>query len=211
MNIIMIGCGRLGSTLANELSDEGHNITVIDRDNDRLSVLGSGFNGVKIRGIEYDDEVLQEAGIATADTLLAMTPDENINITVALIAKKIFKVPRIIARIVNPNRQYIYEQLDIETINLTQLGADIIKAKLSANRSGVITAINKDYEVAEFVVTKDGNFRIKDLEDKFGCIVSAIIRDENFIFPEKDKDVKRGERIICTISRDNLEKLTAAL
>jgi len=189
MNIIMIGCGRLGSTLANELSDEGHNITVIDRDNDRLSVLGSGFNGVKIRGIEYDDEVLQEAGIATADTLLAMTPDENINITVALIAKKIFKVPRIIARIVNPNRQYIYEQLDIETINLTQLGADIIKAKLSANRSGVITAINKDYEVAEFVVTKDGNFRIKDLEDKFGCIVSAIIRDENFIFPEKDKDV----------------------
>lgn len=211
MNIIMIGCGRLGSTLANELSDEGHNITVIDRDNDRLSVLGSGFNGVKIRGIEYDDEVLQEAGIATADTLLAMTPDENINITVALIAKKIFKVPRIIARIVNPNRQYIYEQLDIETINLTQLGADIIKAKLSANRSGVITAINKDYEVAEFVVTKDGNFQIKDLEDRFGCIVSAIIRDENFIFPEKDKDVKRGERIICTISRDNLEKLTAAL
>lgn len=130
MNIIIIGCGRLGSTLANELSDAGHNISVIDRDSERLNVLGSGFNGLIIKGIEYDDEILKEAGISTSDAVLAVTPDENINITVSLIAKKIYRVPRIIARIVNPNRQYIYEKLDIETINTTQLGVDILKAKL---------------------------------------------------------------------------------
>lgn len=138
MNIIIIGCGRLGSTLANELSDAGHNISVIDRDSERLNVLGSGFNGLIIKGIEYDDEILKEAGISTSDAVLSVTPDENINITVSLIAKKIYRVPRIIARIVNPNRQYIYEKLDIETINTTQLGVDILKAKLSENSPGEI-------------------------------------------------------------------------
>ncbi len=138
MNIIIIGCGRLGSILANELSNAGHNISVIDRDSERLNVLGSGFNGLIIKGIEYDDEILKEAGILTSDAVLSVTPDENINITVSLIAKKIYRVPRIIARIVNPNRQYIYEKLDIETINTTQLGVDILKAKLSEKSPGEI-------------------------------------------------------------------------
>lgn len=149
MNIIIIGCGRFGSTLANELSDAGHNISVIDRDNERLSVLGSGFNGVKIKGIEYDDEILKEAGIATADAVLSVTPDENINITVSLIAKEIYKVPQIIARIVNPNRRNIYEELDIKTINLIQMGVDILKARLSVDKTDTIAVIDKDYEVAE--------------------------------------------------------------
>lgn len=131
MNIIIIGCGRFGSTLANELSDTGHNISVIDRDNEKLSILGSGFNGLKIKGIEYDNEILKEAGIFTADAVLAVTPDENINITVSLIAKEIYKVPIIIARIVNSNRQNIYEALNIETVNPIELGVGILKAKIT--------------------------------------------------------------------------------
>jgi trk system potassium uptake protein TrkA len=135
MNIIIIGCGRLGSTLANEVSEAGHNISVIDRDNDRLNRLGSGYNGLKIKGIEYDNDILKEAGISSADVLLAVSQDENVNITVCLIAKKIYKVPRIIARILNPSREYIYDKLEIETINLTLLGADIFKDKLSVKKA----------------------------------------------------------------------------
>ena len=131
MNIIIIGCGRFGGTLANELSDAGHNISVIDRDSERLGVLGSGFNGVKIKGIEYDDEVLKEAGIQTADAVLSLASDENINITVSLIAKEIYKVPLIFARIVNPNRQHIYQALGINTVNPIQLGVDILTSKLA--------------------------------------------------------------------------------
>jgi len=130
MNIIIIGCGKLGSILANELSDAGHNISIIDRDIERLNMLGSGFNGSTIKGIEYDDAILKEAGILASDAILIVTSDENINITVSLIAQQIYKIPRIIARIVNPNRKYIYEQLEIETINPIQLGVDILKDKL---------------------------------------------------------------------------------
>jgi trk system potassium uptake protein TrkA len=211
MNIIIIGCGRYGSTLANELSDAGHNISVVDRDNERLNILGSGFNGLKIKGIEYDDEILQEAGISNADAVLSVTPDENINITVSLIAKEIYKVPRIIARIVNPNRQNIYEQLDIETINPIKIGADILKAKISVNKSGVIEVIHKDFEVAEIIVSKDKRFTVRELEDKFSCVISGIIRKNSFLFPEKDEAVIQGETIICTINKKNLEKLISAL
>ena len=129
---MFFGCGRLGSTLANDLSNAGHNVTVVDRDTDRLNVLGSGFNGLRIKGVEYDDEVLKEAGITSSDAILAVTPDENINITVSLIGKQIYKVPRIIARIVNPNREYIYRELGIETINPTRLSVDLLNRKLKS-------------------------------------------------------------------------------
>lgn len=132
MNIIVFGCGRLGSTLANDLANAGHNVTVVDRDTDRLNILGSGFNGLRIKGVEYDEEVLKEAGISSSDAILAVTPDENINITVSLIAKQIYKVPRIIARIVNPNREYIYQELGIETINPTLLSVDLLNGKLKS-------------------------------------------------------------------------------
>jgi K+ transport systems, NAD-binding component len=211
MNIIIVGCGRFGSTLANELSDAVHNVSVIDRDNERLNVLGSGFNGVKIKGIEYDDEILKEAGIGTADALLAVTPDENINITVSLIAKEIYKVPQIIARIVNPGRQNIYEELEIKTINPIQLGANILKTKLSVNKTGTLTVINKDYEIAEVLINKEKRFTVKELEEKYTCVISAILKEEEFIFPSKDKFVKPGERIICTIGKNNLERLISAL
>lgn len=131
MNIIIVGCGRYGSNLANDLSDLGNNVSVVDSDSDKLSVLGSGFNGLIVKGIEYDEEVLKDAEIEEADALFVVTPDENINITVALIAKEIFHVPTVIARIVNPNRQYIYEVLNIETVNIIQTGVEMLKAKIS--------------------------------------------------------------------------------
>jgi len=136
MNIIVFGCGRLGSTLAEELADAGHNVAVVDREAERLNVLGSGFNGLRIKGVEYDAEVLKEAGISSSDAVLAVTPDENINITVSLIAKDIYKVPCIIARIVNPNREYIYRELGIETINPTRISVDLLNSKLLSEYSG---------------------------------------------------------------------------
>ena len=130
MNIIIIGYGRLGSVLAMELSDAGHNVTVIERDKKRLENLGSGFNGIRLSGIEYDEDLLLEAGIEQTDLLLAVTPDENLNITVSLVAKKIYQVEKIIARVVNPNRTFIYDQLGIETINPIQVSVNLLKSKL---------------------------------------------------------------------------------
>ncbi|MDP4109284.1 MAG: TrkA family potassium uptake protein [Bacillota bacterium] len=130
MYIVIIGCGRLGATLAAELSDSGHDVSVLDRDAARLGILGSGFNGLRLKGIEFDNDNLVEAGIKQADFVLSVTPDDNINITVSLIAKKNFNVPRIIARINDPGKKSVYEMLGIETINPTELSAYILKSRI---------------------------------------------------------------------------------
>jgi len=130
MNIIIIGCGRLGSTLALELADAGYNIAVIDSEAKKLEALGSGFNGLAIRGIEYDNNILKQAGISRASFVILVTPDDNLNITAALIAKNIFKVPRVIAKINNPSKKDVFKVLDIETINPTELISYMIKSKI---------------------------------------------------------------------------------
>ncbi len=133
MYIIIIGCGRLGSMLAEDLSDSGHNISIVDREAKNLATLGSGFNGLRIKGIEFDNDILIEAGIKNADYIISATPDDNINITVALIAKRIFKVPRIIARINDPKKKRVYDGLGIETINPTELSVYILKSRIEEN------------------------------------------------------------------------------
>lgn len=130
MYIIIVGCGRLGSTLAQELSVAGHDVSVIDRDSRKLAALGSGFNGMRIRGVEFDCDNLSEAGIDRADCVISVTPDDNINITVSLTAKNLFHVPRIIARICEPGKKYIYDTFEIETVNPTRLSVDILMGKI---------------------------------------------------------------------------------
>ncbi|HEX3022890.1 MAG TPA: NAD-binding protein [Lachnospiraceae bacterium] len=130
MYIIIIGCGRLGSHLANVLADDGNDICIIDRSADKLNDLGSGFNGQRIKGIEFDSDILIEAGVKQADALLAVTSNDNINITVSLIAERIFKVPKIVARVNDPGKKSIYFQLGIDTINPIQYEIEIIKSQL---------------------------------------------------------------------------------
>lgn len=130
MYIIIIGCGRLGSNLAKELADDGHDICILDRNSDRLNMLGSGFNGKRIKGIEFDSDKLIEAGVQQADALLAVTADDNVNITVSLIAKQIHHVPKIIARVNDPGKNFIYEKLDIKTINPVQSEIELLKNRL---------------------------------------------------------------------------------
>jgi len=131
MHIVIIGCGKLGSNLAKGLSDEGNDICIIDRNGDKLNSLGSGFNGKRIKGIEFDSDKLIEAGVNEADVLLAVTSDDNINITVSLIAEKIFHVPNIIARVNDPQKNDIYNQLGINTINPIQYEIEMLKKKIN--------------------------------------------------------------------------------
>lgn len=201
MYIIVIGCGRLGSNLANELSDDGHDICIIDRDGDKLQILGSGFNGQRIKGIEFDSDKLFEAGIKQADALLAVTSDDNVNITVSLIAEKIYHVPKIIARVNDPGRKYIYDKLEIKTINPVQLGVKILKSRLIVKSLDVVSALDNDYEIIELLVSKEKSVSVSEIEEKYSCIISGVIRDGNISLPQKSEFISSGDRIICTIQK----------
>jgi len=208
MYIIVAGCGRLGSSLAFDLSNLGHDICIIDRDKDRLEVLGSGFNGQRINGIEFDSDNLNRCGIEQADALLAVTSDDNINITLSLIANKIYHVPQVIARVNDPNRKYIYEALNIEIINPVRLGAEMLIDQLNVKKCDVISQLDENYEIIEFLIKKKiSTTSVADIEQKFCCIISAVRHDDDTFLPHKDTLLQVGDRLICTIHKNDKPKL----
>lgn len=122
-DIVVIGCGRLGSILANHLSKNGHKVVVIDRYATAFDKLTADFSGYQFVGNAVEYHVLKEAQIGHADTLFATTTSDNTNLMIAQIAQKIFHVARVVARVYDPSREDIYRQFGIKTISPTQLSA----------------------------------------------------------------------------------------
>lgn len=127
---IVVGCGRVGSLVAQSLAQQGWEVSVIDRNPDAFRRLPEDFSGRKIAGIGIDMEALRAAGIEGADVLLALTNGDNTNAMVAQMARDIFKVPFILARINDPLRADTYLELGIPTVCQTTIISDIILSKI---------------------------------------------------------------------------------
>ncbi|HZO71591.1 MAG TPA: TrkA family potassium uptake protein [Ktedonobacteraceae bacterium] len=125
MRIVILGCGRVGAALATKLDDAGHAVSVIDMNSDAFQRLDPHFRGEKIVGNGVDEEVLRRAGIEKADAFAAVTNGDNRNIMASQIAKEIFHIKKVVCRIYDPLRQATYNELGLETICPTTLGADM--------------------------------------------------------------------------------------
>lgn len=127
MKVVILGCGRLGAYLARRLDREGHEITIVDRNAESFARLGSDFRGRLVFGTGIDEDILRRAGIETADAFIAVTNGDNTNAMAAEIAKLVFKVPRVVARLYDPVREDTYHTLGLmETVCPTIMGADKI-------------------------------------------------------------------------------------
>lgn len=121
MKVIILGCGRVGSTLARELDAAGHEVTVIDERVSAFNRLGDSYKGNMVVGTGIDESVLRRAGIEDADCFASVTNGDNRNIMAAQIAKVVFNVPRTITRIYDPIREETYRELGLETICSTRI------------------------------------------------------------------------------------------
>lgn len=124
--IIIVGCGRLGSHLCRLLSKERKSVVVIDREEYAFHRLSEDFSGFTIESDATEIDTLLMAKIDRADVVVTTTNDDNTNIMIAQIAKTIYKVPKVIARLYEPARQKVYEELDIETLCPTTLSAEAL-------------------------------------------------------------------------------------
>lgn len=128
--IVIVGCGRLGSILANQLSGLGSNVVVVDRDEDAFKNLSTEFSGFTVTGDAAELAVLRNARIHKADCLLAVTRQDNVNLMVAQVASTIFNVSRVIARVTDPARERVFRQFGIETLCPTGLSAETLLGAL---------------------------------------------------------------------------------
>jgi trk system potassium uptake protein TrkA len=124
VHIVIMGCGRVGSTIALSLEGRGHSVAVIDQNADAFRRLGPDFGGLTVTGIGFDREVLIASGIERADGFAAVSSGDNSNIISARLARETFGVRRVVARIYDPKRAEVYERLGIPTVATVRWTAD---------------------------------------------------------------------------------------
>jgi len=130
VNVIIMGCGRVGAELARLLDAEGHKVTILDTDASSFDKLPPDFKGTALLESATDEEGLQKANITEAHAFVAVTREDDKNAMAAQIAKQIFGVPRVICRIYDPLREEFYESLGLEGISPTLVFARLLKEKL---------------------------------------------------------------------------------
>jgi trk system potassium uptake protein len=133
MRAIVIGCGRVGSAVARELDLAGWDVIAVDEDEDALGRLGEGWTGGFVVGHGIDQHLLREAGIETADAVVVSTNGDNTNLVIAQVAQKLFNVPTVVARVLDPARAEFYAERGVRTICPT---SDAINTLVAAVRAG---------------------------------------------------------------------------
>ena len=133
--IVVAGCGRLGGHLANRLSREGHSVVVIDVNEAKFQNLSAEFSGFRLEGDASELEILKQAKTLDAHKLIAVTRNDNVNLTIAQIAKTVFHVPTVVARVSDPQREAIFRELGIHTVSPVLLAADQLVSRFAAPQS----------------------------------------------------------------------------
>ncbi|MDD3274465.1 MAG: TrkA family potassium uptake protein [Candidatus Omnitrophica bacterium] len=198
MYVIIVGCGRVGTELAKLLSGEGHDVVVIDKSHEALKRLGDTFNGLTMVGNGFDLALLKQVGIEKADAFCAVTDGDNTNLISAQVAKKIFSVPKVIARVYDPQRANIYSSLGLDIISGTMLFSSMLRDKIIESRFSSYLIETKDLGVIEIEVKNElVGKTIQDINIPGDFIVVALRRMQGVVIPEpktvlKNKDILMG-------------------
>jgi len=208
MYVIIVGCGRVGSELAKLLSNEGHNVVVIDRNPVSFERLGGTFNGLTKVGNGFDLELLKQVGIEKADAFCAVTNGDNTNLISAQVAKKIFKVPKVIARVYDPQRAHIYAALGLDIISGTILFAAMLRDKIIESRFSSYLIETKDLGVIEIEVKNNlVGQTIQDINLPGEFLVVAIRRMQGVILPEAQTILKNKDTLMAVVKVASLDKI----
>lgn len=214
MKVIVMGCGRVGSQVSNLLANRGHQVTVIDhRDADALARLGKGFKGKVLHGLGFDRTVLLEAGIETADAFIAASSSDNANIAAARIARNIFRVPRVVARMYDPRRAEIYERLGLMTISSTDLGVRQIYEMITHVDLNSIHKFGRG-EVSMLAIEADYNLAgrsVRDLNVQGEVMVVSITRDDTAFIPGIGTPFREGDIVHLVVHANAMTRLEGML
>ena len=213
MYAIIVGCGRVGSELAKLLSKEGHNVLVIDKNPESFNRLGKKFNGLTLVGNGFDIELLKEAGINKANAFCSVTNSDNTNIISSQVAKKIFNIPKVIARIYDPHRAEIYKSLGLNIISGTVLFAAMIRDKLIEENFSSYLLESGDLGILETEInTKLEGKTIGEINIPLEYVIVALVKKQKrSIIPDSTAKLVLGDRIIGVVKIQSLNKVKKAL
>ncbi len=212
MHIVIMGCGRVGSTIAHILEDLGHSVAMIDQDPDAFRKLSAGFKGTKITGVGFDREVLIEAGIERADAFAAVSSGDNSNVIAARVVRESFGVNRVVARIYDPRRAEVYQRLGIPTVATVRWTADQMLRKLLPEgaqplwRDPTGTIVLAEVAYADHWLGE----KVSALEDAARSRVAFISRLGEAMLPGPGTVLQEGDVLHVMADDRELERIAAA-
>jgi len=213
MKLIIIGCGRLGAGLARTLSQRGHSITVVDKDPTAVASLGTAFKGQTILGSGFDHDVLLQVGIERADGLAAVTGSDETNVVIARLARHVFQVPRVVARLYDPRKAEVYRRLGLQTINPVTWGIHRIAELLCYSRLEPIASLGSgevdlvEVEIPPLLVGRTVN----DLTISGEVQVVAISRGGKTFLPTLGTAFREGDLLHVVVLATSAHRLGALL
>ncbi len=209
MFVVISGCGRIGSYLANILSKEGHDIVIIDQNKKAFRNLSRDFSGSKVVGDSTNPNDLEKASIEKADALIAATGEDNPNIITCQVGKIIYNVEKTVARINRPEHEKSFSQLDIDTkvARSSQIATQLKNAIYKENINTRITLGNGDIEIIELKPKKETKGKeLKEIDLPDESIICGIETEGKAIQPDKNYELKEDDRIILSINTKLIKK-----
>jgi trk system potassium uptake protein TrkA len=213
VHVVIMGCGRVGILLTQELVKAGHQVTVIDRNRSAFDRLPPGFEAKQVVGLGFDKDVLEEAGIKEADAFLAVSSGDNSNIVSARVAREHYHVPNVIARIYDPMRAEIYERLNIPTVSTTRWGVKQMMLMLSFERDEIKESlaggdlIRLRLLIPEHLVGK----AVSSIEIAGQILVVGVDRGGTGFIPVEGSTFQEGDHAALVVHKDALETLDELL
>jgi trk/ktr system potassium uptake protein len=212
VHVIVVGCGRVGSSLAETLSRDGHSVVVVDRRPEPFHRLPAGFDGTTLVGIGFDRDVLKEAGVEHAAAVAAVTSGDNSNILTARIARENFAIERVVARIYDPRRATIYQRLGIATVATVAWTTDQVVRRMLPDPTGAEwTDPTAHVGVVERQITKPWIGRpVSDLEEELGVRLVAVRRVGSALVPSPRTVGQEGDLLYVSVVLSDVEAFDRA-
>lgn len=210
MHLIVGGCGRLGSDIAEQLStDDDHDVVVVDTDRLAFDRLGGAFNGETVVGDVTDRDVLEQAGIDRADGLLAVTRGDNANLMAVQIAQHLYGVPHTVARLFNPERESVYRKLGVHYVSGTGILAKLFLNEFREDALAHHVRLPDDeVEIVDVVLGATAHgMTLEDFELDARLRVAAVSRAGRSDVPGPGFRLERGDVVTASVSRSGRRHL----
>jgi trk system potassium uptake protein len=211
VHVVIMGCGRLGSTLAHKMEARGHSVAIIDQNADAFRRLGPEFTGTTVTGIGFDGDVLRSAGIERADAFAAVSSGDNSNIISARLARETFGVSRVVARIYDQRRALVYERLGIPTVATVRWAADrMVRHMIPEGTVEVFRDPTSVVSIVEVPVNQDWVGRpLRSLEDVTSARAAYIMRFGIGSLPERGTVLQDGDQVFMLVTDDTVASVLA--